>query len=97
MVKHLSGLIEILKVVDMLNLPNDVAIGLLKGTSSDVTSYHLVLFHLYIFFFQGVAVIVAEVPEEHVLKAIKEICWRQLNPLLALVEVLFLFNLSNMY
>lgn len=31
MVKHLSGLIEILKVVDMLNLPNDVAIGLLKG------------------------------------------------------------------
>lgn len=49
------------------------------------------------FFFQGVAVIVAEVPEEHVLKAIKEICWRQLNPLLALVEVLFLFNLSNMY
>jgi len=31
MVKHLTGLIEILKVVDMLNLPNDVAIGLLKG------------------------------------------------------------------
>lgn len=31
MIKHLSGLIEILKVVDMLNLPNDVAIGLLKG------------------------------------------------------------------
>ncbi|XP_026810121.1 transportin-3 [Rhopalosiphum maidis] len=64
MVKHLSGLIEILKVVDMLNLPNDVAIGLLKG----------------------VAVIVAEVPEEHVYKAIKEICGRQLSPLLALVE-----------
>ncbi|XP_050524422.1 transportin-3 [Daktulosphaira vitifoliae] len=64
MVKHLSGLIEILKVVDMLNLPNDVAIGLLKGVS----------------------VIVAEVPEEHVYKAIKEICWRQLNPLLTLVE-----------
>lgn len=34
----------------------------------------------------GVAVIVAEVPDEHVYEAIKEICWRQLNPLLALVE-----------
>lgn len=31
--------------------------------------------------------IVAEVPEEHVYKAIKEICGRQLNPLLALVDV----------
>jgi len=40
---------------------------------------------------KGVAVIVAEVPEEHVYKAIKEICERQLSPLLALVEVNFLF------
>jgi hypothetical protein len=40
-------------------------------------------------FVKGVAVIVAEVPEEHVYKAIKEICWRQLNPLLALAEVSF--------
>lgn len=40
----------------------------------------------------GVAVIVAEVPEEHVYKAIKEICWRQLNPLLALVEVNLLLH-----
>lgn len=48
--------------------------------------------NLYLFNFViliGVAVIVAEVPEEHVYKAIKEICWRQLNPLLALVEVNF--------
>lgn len=44
-------------------------------------------------FIKGVAVIVAEVPEEHVYKAIKEICGRQLNPLLALVEVKFFFSL----
>lgn len=43
---------------------------------------------------EGVAVIVAEVPEEHVYKAIKEICWRQLNPLLLLVEVNFSLHLS---
>lgn len=39
MVKHLSGLIEILKVVDMLNLPNDVAIGLLKGMCNGSSVY----------------------------------------------------------
>lgn len=41
--------------------------------------------------------IVAEVPEEHVYKAIKEICWRQLNPLLALVDVNFFLDQIEIY
>jgi len=54
----------------------------------------LITFLNFLIYIKGVAVIVAEVPEEHVYKAIKEICGRQLSPLLALVEVIFSVNLT---